>query len=448
MTETHTDPRAEAAVLGAALCSADALVEALDRLVPEDFSDRRHREVFAAIVRVDAAGSAVDPVTVAADLRRHRRLAAVGGEAFLAALVEAGTGGTGVADWARVVTDRALLRGLADAGMRIARSTTVTGVDAAEALAAAEAEIFALGRPRGGHDLRAMTAVMADTLKHMAEVSTRSLIGASTGFAELDRMTGGLLPGQLVVVAARPGAGKSALALSMARALAEHTGAAVPFLSYEMSEIELAQRLLAEALRMDLLALRNGDIPPAAERDLAVAAERLAALPLWIDDNPPETIAGVRSLMRRLARCKRIGAVVVDYLQLMGTDRRLDNRNLEVSEISRGLKRLATELQVPVVACAQLNRQLENRHDKRPMLADLRDSGAIEQDANLVLMLYREKLYNAAAPDHEAELIIAKQRNGPTGTIALRWHGPSASYADGPRGGWPRRDGGGRDGAF
>ena len=245
-------------------------------------------------------------------------------------------------------------------------------------------------------------------------------------------MTGGLQAGQLITVAARPAMGKSAFALSLARHIAESTGLLVPFLSYEMSRSELSMRMLSTALKYDLLRLRQGDMPTDMERDLAVAAEKMALLPVLIDDNPPETIGGVRSAMRRLARRGQVGAVVIDYLQLMSGDGRHsdENRTQEVSAISRGLKRLADELECPVIACSQLNRQLENRPNKRPQLSDLRESGSIEQDSSVVLMLYREVVYNAAADPTLAELIIAKQRNGPIGVIHLEFASECALFTD------------------
>jgi replicative DNA helicase len=226
--------------------------------------------------------------------------------------------------------------------------------------------------------------------------------------------------------------GKSALAVQIARHVAETSGGYVPLLSYEMSSTEILMRMLSTSLGYDLLRLRNGDIPSGMERDMAVAAQKMAELTMFIDDNPPETIGGVRSAMRRLARRGPISAIVIDYLQLMSGESRhaSENRTQEVSEISRGLKRLATELNVPVIALSQLNRQLEQRPNKRPSLSDLRESGSLEQDANAVLFLYREHVYNAAADAGAAELIIAKQRNGPLGTVRLRFDGSCARLTE------------------
>jgi replicative DNA helicase len=275
-----------------------------------------------------------------------------------------------------------------------------------------------------------MPQAVANTMKELAKVRTKILLGHSTGLRDLDKITGGLQPGQLFIVAARPGVGKSAFALQIARHVAESTGLLVPFLSYEMSANELTMRMLAGALSYDLHRLRQGELMAGMERDLAVAGERLAGLQILIDDNPPVTIGGVRSLMRRLARRGEIGAIFIDYLQLMEGDGRSrdPNRVQEIAQISRGLKRLATELQVPVVALSQLNRGLENRPNKRPMLSDLRESGSLEQDASIVAFLYRDHLYNPAADPGLAECIIAKQRNGPSGTVMLGYTPACAKF--------------------
>jgi replicative DNA helicase len=277
-----------------------------------------------------------------------------------------------------------------------------------------------------------MAQAVPKMLEALARARTTVLSGQSTGFEGLDRLTGGLQGGQLVILAARPAMGKSALGVQIARHIAETSGGYVPLLSYEMGNSEITTRMLSTALGYDLLKLRSGDIPAGMERDTAIAAQKMAELSMLIDDNPPETIGGVRSAMRRLARRGPVSAVVIDYLQLMSGESRQssENRTQEVSEISRGLKRLATELNVPVIALSQLNRQLEQRPNKRPSLSDLRESGSLEQDANAVLFLYREHVHNAAADPSAAELIIAKQRNGPLGTVRLRFDGTCAKFSE------------------
>jgi replicative DNA helicase len=269
-------------------------------------------------------------------------------------------------------------------------------------------------------------------LESLAKAQTSSLVGISTGIPSLDKLTGGLQGGQLIILAARPAMGKSALGVQIARHIAESTQSYVPVLSYEMGVIEITTRMLATATGCDLMRLKGGDLPEGMERVMATAAKDLCDLTMLIDDSPPETIGGVRSAMRRLARRGPIGAIVIDYLQLMSGETRFmqDSRNQEVSEISRGLKRLATELNVPIIALSQLNRQLEQRQNKRPNLSDLRESGSLEQDANLVLFLYREHVYNSSVHPEKTELIIGKQRNGPLGVVRLKFEGSCAKFTE------------------
>lgn len=411
------DADAEAHVLAALLTSPEAYFEVAELLVPEDFGVPAHMLIYNAICDLDASGKPIDAITVADELRRNRLLSKVGGPDYIASLLEAADKVGHVSAHAEIVAEKSLTRRLVDTGRFIAGTALAAGASAADALSEAESAVFALGATKKRSSLTSMTQAVAETLAELAKVRTKLLLGHPTGFAELDRLSGGFQGGQLITIAARPGMGKSAFALQLASHLASATGLLVPFLSYEMSLTELTMRMLATSIGYDLHKLRQGELPKGMERDLAVAAEKLAELPVLIDANPPETIAGVRSAMRRLARRGQIGAIVVDYLQLMEGDRRFKdaNRTQEVSEISRGLKRLATELDVPVIALSQLNRQLETRPNKRPMLSDLRESGSIEQDSSMVLFLYREHVYNSTAPIDAAEAIIAKQRNGPSG---------------------------------
>lgn len=426
------DADAERAVIAALLTSPDAFYDISLLLSPEDFGVDTNADIYRAVLACDAAGKPVDQITVADELKRQKALTRVGGAPALTSLVEEAANAGNVIAHGNIVSDKALLRRLLTTGQTIAGGAITPGAVGHDALTAAETSVFDLGRQRSGSTMVEMPQAVAEMLQDLAKSRTALLLGHSTGWADLDRMTGGLQAGQLITVAARPAMGKSAFALSLARHIAESTGLLVPFLSYEMSRSELSMRMLSTALKYDLLRLRQGDMPTDMERDLAVAAEKMALLPVLIDDNPPETIGGVRSAMRRLARRGQVGAVVIDYLQLMSGDGRHsdENRTQEVSAISRGLKRLADELECPVIACSQLNRQLENRPNKRPQLSDLRESGSIEQDSSVVLMLYREVVYNAAADPTLAELIIAKQRNGPIGVIHLEFASECALFTD------------------
>jgi replicative DNA helicase len=436
------DPDAEAHVLAALLTSPEAFFDVAERLVPDDFGVAAHALIYAAICDLDATGRPIDAITVADELRRKRQLSKVGGPDYVAQLLEVSPTVDHVSAHADIVANKALSRRLVDVGRHISGTALSPDVAAADALEEAETSIFALGATRSRSSLTPMPQAIAETLAELAKSRTKLLLGHPTGFVDLDRLSGGFQGGQLITIAARPGMGKSAFALQLATHIAGATGLMVPFISYEMSLPELTMRMLATSIGYDLHKLRQGDMPAGLERDLAVAAEKLAELPVLIDSNPPESIAGVRSAMRRLARRGQIGAVVVDYLQLMEGDRRFKdgNRTQEVSEISRGLKRLATELDVPVIALSQLNRQLESRPNKRPMLSDLRESGSIEQDSSMVLFLYRDHVYNPTTPANMAEAIIAKQRNGPSGVsfplifdanCARFRSAPKSSFSDG-----------------
>jgi replicative DNA helicase len=432
------DADAEAGVLSALLTSPDAYADVVERIGPEDFGLAGHQAIMAAIVAVDSAMKPVDQITVADQMRKDKTLKLIGGTATLEALAALAADVTNPVAYAEIVADKARKRRLATAGAEISAAALDPGTDGLQATELAESRVFALGEKRGRSSLTSLAHTVPQAMAEIANGRKSLLVGHPTGFRELDRMTGGFAEGQLWVLAARPGIGKSALAAQIAANVAQTSGP-VLFCSYEMSKEELTMRLLAARSGIDLARLRRNDIPEGSERDLAVHANALAQLPLHLDDNPPETIGGVRAMARRFARRGAPALIVVDYLQLMNADQRRkdDSRAQEVAEISRGLKRLATELGngCAVLALSQLNRKLEERTNKRPMLSDLKDSGAVEQDANVVLMLHREGVFEASHDQSAAELIIAKQRSGPTGTVPLLWQpGQGARYADAPVG--------------
>jgi len=434
---TPVDADAEAQILAALLTSPATFSDVADLLTPDDFGVPANAMVYEAIITVDAAAKPVDVITVADELRRRKLLTKVGGTGYLHELVERMDVSANAGAHADIIKSKSLLRRLVDTGREIAATALAPEADAADSLELAETKVFELGEARTRSTFVAMPEAVNATLGELAKVRSKLLLGHPTGFAELDALTGGFQGGQLITLAARPGMGKSALGLQFATHIAATTGLMVPFISYEMSMPELTMRMFAAQLGYDLHKLRQGDIPPGLEHDLALAAQALAELPVVIDDNPPPTISGVRSAMRRLARRGQLGAIVIDYLQLMEGDRRFKdlNRTQEVSDISRGLKRLASELNVPVIALSQLNRQLESRPNKRPMLSDLRESGSIEQDSSLVLFLYRDYVYNTLADPKAAEILIAKQRNGPSMvSVFAKWDGASARYLPAPPG--------------
>jgi replicative DNA helicase len=426
------DVAAERAVIAALLASPDNYEHVVEVLSSEDFCDPACAAAFRAVVAVEAAGRPIDLITVADELRRARDMNRVGGVAGLDALAAGGADVAHVNAHVSIVADKARLRRVIEAGRSMCVAATSPDAQGSDVTDFAESLLFGLGRDQGRSSLTPMARAVPSMLDELARSRNQLLLGHSTGLTDLDKMTGGLQPGQLWIVAARPGVGKSALALQMARHVAEVSGLVVPFLSFEMSVNELTVRMLSSALSCPMNRLRGGDLPHGMERDLAVAAEKMAGLPMYIDDNPPTTIAGVRAQMRRLARRSQLGAIFVDYLQLMESDRRSNaNRNDEVSDITRGLKKLAAELQVPVVALSQLNRNgaAGPGGARRPQLSDLRDSGAIEQDANCVLFVYRESMTNSAADPKMSELIVGKQRSGPCGTVFAEFDGACTKFS-------------------
>lgn len=418
---TPISAEAESSVLAALLTNPEVFDEVSTRLDPESFGVFAHAEIYRAIVACDNAGKPFDQITVADELKRAKVLTKLGGSDTLSRLVSLAPLVSNIEAHVDIILDKALRRRLMGTGREIATDAMDPSRDARDALASAEQRVFDLGKAKQQGSLVEMAQAVPEMLKELAKTRTSLLVGHGTGFKEMDRLTAGFQGGQFIILAGRPSMGKSALGLQLARNLAESSGAMVPFLSYEMGTSELTMRMLATAVGYDLHKLRRGDLPPGMDRELAIAAEKMAQLSVLIDDNPPETIGGVRSEMRRLARRGPIGAIVIDYLQLMSAESRHqgENRTQEVSEISRGLKRLATELNVPVIALSQLNRGLEQRPNKRPMLSDLRESGSLEQDASMVMFVYRDSVYNAVSDPSLAECIVAKQRNGPTGVIHL-----------------------------
>jgi replicative DNA helicase len=425
------DVDAERAVLAAVLSSPAAFDDVISVLSPTDFGDPQCAAVWRAMLSLEASGRPIDAVTVTEELRLSRMLQRAGGEKIVLALAQTAGDTANVAAHAEIVAGKALLRRAVEAGRTIAKTAMQPSADPKEVVEVAEQAAYSIAHQNASSEFVTMAEAVPRLLDEMAKGRSKLLLGHSTGFAELDSLTGGFQGGQLVIVAARPGMGKSSFALQLARHMAETTGMLVPFLSYEMSEQELTLRMLASAMDYDMGKLRAGDLPPGSDRDVAVHLERMAAVPLLIDDNPPPSIGGVRSKLRRLTRRGQIGAIVIDYLQLMDGERRSRDasRAEEVSEVTRGLKRLASELDVPIIALSQLNRQLEQRGSKRPQLSDLRDSGSLEQDASLVLFIYRESQYNSAADPRSAELIIGKQRNGKSGvSMPLTFNGPSTKF--------------------
>ncbi|EJY56772.1 replicative DNA helicase [Alicyclobacillus hesperidum URH17-3-68] len=415
---------AEQAVLGAMLISPDAVAEALEILEPDDFYRAAHQSIFRAMRDVYDAGNPVDVVTVAAALRtRDDALDAVGGAEYLADLAAAMPTALHVVQYAEIVREKALLRRIIAAATQIAEAGYAQEVPAADVLADAERAILELGQFQRTRDFTHISDVLQTTFERIEQLyeSDGNITGVPTGYSELDRMTSGFQKSDLIIVAARPSVGKTAFALNIAQNVAVRSGLPVAIFSLEMSKDQLVQRMLCAEAYIDGHKLRNGTLDDDDWPKLSMGVTTLGNSPIYIDDSPGITVPDMRSKLRRLKMEHGLGFVVIDYLQLIhGRRSSGENRQQEISDISRSLKQLARELEVPIVALAQLSRSVEQRQDKRPMLSDIRESGSIEQDADIVAFLYRDDYYDPETERQNiVEVIIAKQRNGPTGKVEL-----------------------------
>ena len=424
---------AEVSVLGSCLISKDAVSVALEVLKPDDFYRNAHRVVFEAVQALGTANEPVDAVTVTEWLARHGRLDEVGGAAALYDLTDQVPTAANAAYYARIVRDRSLLRRLIEAGGRVTQLGYEPTDDALQAVDRAETIVYELSQSGGSGELQPLNTLLEETFENLEKLARErsEVTGLATGFDDLDRLTAGLQRQNLVIVAARPSMGKSGLALGIAEYVAIDTRKPVLLFSLEMSRTEIVNRMLSSQARIDSGRLRTGRLDDAHWRALGDALGRMNDAPLYIDDTPSITMLEIRAKARRLKQRVGLELIVVDYLQLMSSNRRTDNRVQEVAEFSRGLKMLAKELNVPVVALSQLSRQPESRTDKRPMLSDLRESGSIEQDADIVGFIYRDEVYDADSPDKGmAELIIAKHRNGAVGKVQLAFLAHFAKFAN------------------
>jgi replicative DNA helicase len=415
------------------MLSKDAISDVLDVIKPHDYYRPAHQLVHEMILDLYGRGEPADPVTVAAELTKRGDIARVGGAPYLHTLIASVPTAANAGYYARIVRERAILRRLVEVGTRIVQLGYAGDGDANELVDRAEAEVYGVTDRRVSEDYLPLSEIMPGALDEIEAIGSRggTLSGVPTGFADLDSLTNGLHPGQMIVIAARPAIGKSALALDICRSASIKAGLTSVLFSLEMSRNEITMRLLSAEARVPLQAMRTGQL---GEDDWTRLARRMSEVvdaPLFIDDSPNMSMMEIRSKCRRLKQRHDLRLVVVDYLQLMSSPKRVENRQQEVSELSRSLKLLAKELNVPVVALAQLNRGPELRTDKRPLLADLRESGSIEQDSDVVILLHREDAYERESPRAgEADLIVAKHRNGPTTTVTVAFQGHYSRFVD------------------
>ncbi|HET7406853.1 MAG TPA: replicative DNA helicase [Mycobacteriales bacterium] len=431
------DITAEQCVLGGMLLSKDAIADVVEVLRPVDFYRPAHQTVFETVIDLYGRGEPADPVTVAAELTRHGELARVGGAPYLHTLIASVPTAANAGYYARIVAERAILRRLVEAGTRIVQlgygAASGHGGDVDEIVDRAQAAVYDVTERRTSDDYLRLEEVLQGTLDEIEAISSRDggMVGVPTGFKDLDELTNGLHPGQMVIVAARPSLGKSTIALDWLRSAAIKHGLPSVIFSLEMSRNEITMRLLSAEARVPLHHMRSGTM---SDEDWARLARRMgevAEAPLFIDDSPNLTMMEIRAKARRLKQRHDLRLIVIDYMQLMTSPRKVDSRQQEVSELSRSIKLLAKELEVPVVAVSQLNRNPEQRADKKPQLSDLRESGAIEMDADVVLLLHREDFYEKESPRAgEADLIVAKHRNGPTATVTVAFQGHYSRFVD------------------
>ena len=427
------DIAAEQSVLGAMMLSKDAIAEVIENLRDVDFYRPTHQAVYDAILDLYSRGEPADAITVTAELTKTGDIGRIGGATYLHTLVASVPTAANATYYARIVRERAILRRLVEAGTRIV-SMGYTGDGEVDAIVdRAQAEVYDVAARRTSEDYLPLSQIMTGAMDEIEAISSRGggLAGVSTGFRDLDALTNGFHAGQMIVVAARPSVGKSTLGLDFARACSIKDGQTSVIFSLEMSRNEIVMRLLAAEAQIALTGMRGGTMSEADWQRLARKMSQVSEAPMFIDDSPNLTMMEIRAKARRLKQRHDLKLVVIDYLQLMTSGRRVESRQVEVSDFSRQMKLLAKELEVPVVAISQLNRGPEQRTDKKPMLSDLRESGSIEQDADMVILLHREDFYEKESPRAgEADLIVAKHRNGPTATIPVAFQGHYARFAD------------------
>jgi replicative DNA helicase len=427
------DMEAEQCVLGAMLMSKDAIADVVETIRGADFYRPAHEQIYNAITDLYGRGEPADAVTVADELSKRGELLRLGGAPYLHTLLASVPIAANAGWYAEIVREKAVLRRLVDASVRIGQMSYAGEGDVDDIVDRAQAEVYAVTDRRAAEDFKPLSELMQPTLDEMEAIESRGagLSGVPTGFADLDDLTNGLHPGQLVIIAARPGIGKSTLALDLSRAASIKNGLASVIFSLEMSQIEITMRLLSAEAGVPLSHIRGGRMSDQDWNRVSAKMGQVSEAPMFIDDSPNLTMMEIRAKARRLKQRHDLRLIVIDYIQLMTSGKKVESRQVEVSEFSRQLKLLAKELDVPVVALSQLNRGPEQRNDKRPMLADLRESGSLEQDADLVVLLNRPDLYDKDSERAgEADFDVAKHRNGPTKVLTVAFQGHYSRFVD------------------
>lgn len=424
---------AEQAVLGSMLADTDAVVKAIEILKPEDFYREDHKEIYSAMLELYGLGEPIDFLTLRNILQQRGTLEKVGSEMFLSTLIDSVPTTSNIESYVKIVEEKATLRSLIKAANDILAMGYASTEEVNSIIEKTEKKIFDVLQNRNSRGYASIKDILIDTFDNIEQLYKKKskVSGIESGFTDLDLKTSGLNPSELIMVAARPAMGKSAFVLNIAHHVAMNGKVPVMIFSLEMSKEQMVNRILCSEAEVDSMKVRTGDLDSEDWIKLGKASGNLAEAPIYIDDTPGLSSAELRAKCRKAKLEKDIGLIIIDYLQLMESKGRSESRQNEISEISRSLKILAKELNVPVIALSQLSRAPESRPDHRPILSDLRESGSIEQDADIVMFLYRDDYYN---PDTEkknvAEVIIAKNRSGSTGTVELAWLGKYTKFAN------------------
>lgn len=426
---------AEMSVLGGMMLSKDAIADVMEVLQSSDFYRPAHAIVYEVVIELFGRGEPADAITVGAELKKKGELERIGGLPYLHTLVATVPTAANAAYYAGIVREQSRLRSLVEVGTRIAQlGYTTDGADVEELINMAQSEVFAVSEQRNSTEYATLEQIVPDLYDELERNANRDggLDGVPTGFSDLDAKLNGLRAGQMIIIAARPGGGKSTLAMDICRSCAIHEGKPAAYFSLEMNRTELSMRLLAAESKVFLDRMIKGNLEQKDWQDIARTLEKISQSPLIVDDSPNMTMGEIRAKSRRMKQQFDIQLIVIDYLQLLTSGGRTpESRQQEVSEFSRSIKLLAKELEIPIIAVAQLNRDSEKRNDKRPQVADLRESGSLEQDADVVLLIHREDMFSDDTDKQGmADIIIGKQRSGPTGTIELAFQGHFARFAE------------------
>ena len=413
---------AEQAVLGSMLISKEAVSKVLQWITTEHFYKDAHGKIFATMISLFNENEPVDTISVIDQLKKNKEIEGVGGAYYITGLVEAVPTAANVESYAKIVLEKAVLRKLIYLAHDMSKEAYDDRQTVDDILDSAEQSIFTITQNRLKGGFKHIEPILHESFEQLDAISSKagSVIGVPSGLIDLDEITAGFHPGDLVIIAGRPSMGKTSLALSIARNAAVDHKECIGFFSLEMADLQIAMRLLCAESKVDSHLVRTGNLPKSQWKNLSIHVGTLAEAPIYLDDSPAITVLELRAKARRLKAEHDVKLIIVDYLQLMQGPKGVESRQQEISIITRSLKSLAKDLKIPIIALSQLSRAVENRTDKRPQLSDLRESGAIEQDADVVMFLFRQWVYTREEEDRgKAQVIIAKQRNGPTGTVNI-----------------------------